>query len=80
MPMIHFNHERTQVRVDTTIKIINKDGTEVIAPVVVLINTLKVEEKEKYNIYRIANGVFNKELTLDRRPKDTSKKSWWKIW
>ncbi len=80
MSMIHFHHERTQVRVDTTIKIIEKDGTEIIAPVVVLISTSKIEEKDKYNIYRIANSLFNKDFTLDRRPKESPKKSWWKIW
>ena len=81
MPMIHFNHERTQVRVDTTIKIIEQDGTEVIAPVVVLISTLKVEEKSKYNIYKLANGLFNKDFTLDRRPKENPPKNpWWKFW
>lgn len=81
MSMIHFNHERTQVRVDTTIKIIEQDGTEVIAPVVVLISTSKIEEKHKFNIYKVSNGLFNKDFTLDRRPKTTpSTKSWWKFW
>jgi hypothetical protein len=80
MSMIHFNHERTQVRVDTTIKIIEKDGTEITAPVVVLISTSKVEEKHKHNIYRLVNGLFNKDFTLNRKPKDIPKKSWWKIW
>ena len=80
MSMIHFNHERTQVRVDTTIKIIEQDGTEVIAPVVVLIGTNKVEEKHKFNIYKISNGLFNKEFILNRKLKESTKKPWWKLW
>jgi hypothetical protein len=82
MPMIHFNHDRTQIRVDTTIKIIDKDGTEITAPVVVLIGTGKVEEKHRFSIYKIANGLFHKEFILNRNKKEETpkKKPWFKFW
>lgn len=81
MPMIHFNHDRTQIRIDTIIKIIDKDGVEVMSPVVILIGTSKLEEKNKFNIYKIANGLFHKEFILDRRKKESPKKKpWFKFW
>ena len=43
--MIRLNQSHHQIRIDTTIKIIEKDGTEVTAPVMVLIDVKKVEEK-----------------------------------
>ena len=78
--MIRLNQSIHQVRVDTIIKIIQKDGTEISAPVVVLIGMNNIEEKNQDNFYKIANGVFNKDFTLDRRSKTKPKKSWWKIW
>ena len=68
-----------QLRIDTTIKIIAKDGTETIAPVVVIVGLTKVDNYQQSNIYRIANSLFNKEFVLDRRGL-TPKKSWWKLW
>lgn len=78
--MIFFNRSNHQIRIDTTIKIIEKDGTEVTAPVVVLIGLNKVEEKDQYNIFKIAGSLFNKDFKLDRRPKSTPEKPWWKMW
>lgn len=78
--MIFLNRGNHQIRIDTTIKIIEKDGTEISAPVVMLIGLNKIEEKNQYNIFKIANSLFNKEFKLDRRPKDIPKKSWWKLW
>jgi hypothetical protein len=76
----HLSHPE-QLRVDTTIKIIEKDGTETIAPVVILVGLSKVDNQQQYNIYKIANRLFNKEFTLDRRtPTVTPKKPWWKLW
>jgi len=43
--MIRLNHSHHQIRIDTTIKIIEKDGTEVTAPVIVIVDLKKVEEK-----------------------------------
>jgi hypothetical protein len=74
----HISHPE-QLRIDTTIKIIEKDGTETTAPVVVLVGLSKVDEKQQYNIYKIANRLFNKEFTLDRRGL-VPKKKWWKLW
>jgi hypothetical protein len=76
----HISHPE-QVRVDTTIKIIEKDGTETIAPVVVLVGLSKLDNHQQYSIYQIVSRVFNKEFKLDRRtPTVTPKKPWYKFW
>ncbi len=68
-----------QLRIDTDIKIIEADGTETTAPVVVLVGLSKVDEKQQFNIYKIANRTFNREFILDRR-SIVPKKKWWKLW
>ena len=79
--MIRHQHHPNQLRVDTTIKIIAKDGTETIAPVTVIVGLAKVEDKQHYNIYQITSRLFNKEFTLDRRNLVLpSKKPWYKFW
>jgi len=77
--MIRHISNPEQLRVDTTIKIIEKDGTEIIAPVVVLIGLSKIEDNQQYNIYKIASRIFNKEFKLDRRGL-IPKKPWYKFW
>jgi hypothetical protein len=74
----HISHPE-QLRIDTTIKIIEADGTETTAPVLILVGLSKVEDKQQFNIYKIANRLFNKEFTLDRRGV-VPKKKWWKLW
>ena len=79
--MIRHQYHPNQLRVDTTIKIIDKDGTETTAPVTILVGLSKVDSKQQYNIYKIVNTLFNRDLTLDRRIKATSpKKKWYKFW
>ena len=79
--MLRIQHHPEQLRIDTTIKIIEQDGVETIAPVVILVNLTKVGEKQETNILKIANKLFNRDFILDRRIKTTSpKKSWWKLW
>jgi hypothetical protein len=79
--MIRHQLHPHQLRVDTTIKIINSDGTETLAPVVVLVNLSKVKEKHESNILKIANKVFNRDFIIDKRIQVTSpKKPWWKLW
>jgi hypothetical protein len=79
--MLRHTFHPNQLRVDTTIKIIDSDGTETIAPVVVLVSLSKVEDKQQYNIYKITNTVFNREFIIDKRIKTSSpKKSWWRFW
>jgi hypothetical protein len=78
--MIRHQYHPNQLRVDTTIKIIEADGTEITAPVTVIVGLAKVDEKQQYNIYKIASRVFNKEFTLDRRNLISKKKPWWKLW
>lgn len=77
--MIRLNESTKQIRVDTSIKIIEQDGTESTALVTVLIGVNRVKEDKWYNVYKIANSLFNKDFTLDRR-LTPPKKSWWKIW
>ena len=60
--MIRHTLHPNQLRVDTTIKIIEADGTETIAPVVVLVNLSKIDNKQQYNIYKITSRLFNKEF------------------
>ena len=79
--MIRHTLHPPQLRVDTTIKIINSDGTETIAPVVVLVNLTNVEPKHESNILKIANKVFNRDFIIDKRIQVTApKKPWWKLW
>ena len=79
--MIRHQHHPDQLRIDTNIRIIESDGTETVAPVVVLIGLTKVEDKQQYNVYKISNKLFNREFILDRRIKISSqKKPWWKLW
>ena len=76
--MIRLNESTKQIRVDTSIKVIEQDGTEVTALVTVLIGVNRVKEDKWYDIYKIANTLFNKDFILDRR--EQPKKVWWKIW
>jgi hypothetical protein len=77
--MLRHQLHPNQLRVDTTIKIIEADGTETIAPVVVLVGLTKLDSKQQYNIYKIVNRLFNRDLTLDRR-NIIPKKKWYKFW
>jgi hypothetical protein len=79
--MIRVQHHPEQLRIDTQIKLIDKDGTETIASVLVLVSLSHVTEKQQYNIYKISNSVFNRDFTIDKRIKATSpKKPWYKFW
>jgi hypothetical protein len=79
--MLRHQFHPNQLRVDTKIKIIEEDGTEVTAPVVILVGLSKLDSHQQYNIYQITSRIFNKEFTLDRRtPTLTPKKPWWKFW
>jgi len=77
--MIRHQSHPEQLRIDTTIKIIEADGTETTAPVIVLVGLSKVNDKQQTNIYKIASRLFNKEFVLDRRNL-IPKKPWWKLW
>ena len=79
--MLRHTLHPNQLRVDTTIKIIEADGTETIAPVVVLVNLSKVESNHEMNIIKITNRVFNRDFIIYKRFKTPSpKKPWWKLW
>ena len=78
--MIRHQYHPNQLRIDTTIKIIDADGAETIAPVVVIVGLSKVDTKHQTNIFKIASRIFNKEFILDRRNLVSKKKPWWKFW
>jgi hypothetical protein len=79
--MLRHQFHPNQLRVDTKIKIIEEDGTETTAPVIILIGLSKVDDKQQYNIYKIVNKLFNRDFTLDKRIKASApKKPWWKLW
>jgi hypothetical protein len=77
--MLRHQFHPNQLRVDTTIKIIEEDGTETTAPVVILIGLSKVDNNHQYNIYKIVNKLFNRDFTLDRRNL-VPKKPWYQFW
>ena len=76
--MLRFNQSTNQIRIDTTIKYIDKDGTEVTAPVMVLVGVNKLSKKHQYTVFRMVNVLFNKELILNQKPQP--KKPWYKLW
>ena len=79
--MIRLLHQPDQLRVDTQIKIIEKDGTETTVPVVVLVGISKIKDKQQYNIYRVVDYMFNRDFVIDKRIKaSATKKPWWKFW
>lgn len=77
--MIRFNQSTNQIRIDTTIKIIEKDGTEVIAPMMILIGINKVANKHHYNIYKWATSIFHKIFVINRQDFHI-KKAWYRFW
>jgi len=77
--MIRIKHDPEQLRVDTQIKIIEKDGTKISVPVVVLVGLNKVNETKQWDIYKMVNSLFNYEMVMDKR-NTPPKKKWWKIW
>ena len=78
--MIRLNQSHHQIRIDTTIKIIEKDGTEVTAPVLVIVYLDNIKEKHQYNIYKLASSLFNRSFILNRTTSIPVKKAWWKVW
>jgi len=79
--MIRHQSNPEQLKVNTTIKIIDRDGKETVAPVTILVGLSKLDNHQQYNIYQITSRIFNKEFTLDRRtPTLIPKKPWWKFW
>jgi hypothetical protein len=77
--MIRHQLHPDQLRIDTTIKIIDRDGKETVAPVTILVGLSKLDNHQQSNIYQITSRIFNKEFTLDRRNKPL-KKQWYQFW
>lgn len=78
--MIRSLHNPKQIRIDSTIKLIDKEGKETSVPVVILVGLNKVEENKIYDIYKITKYLFDKEFVLNKKEKVTiPKKPWWKF-
>lgn len=79
--MINFIFNPERLRVDTEIKIIEQDGTEIIVPVIITVKVDKFNEKQQNYIYKIVYNLFNKKFNIDKRPKpNVIKKPFWKFW
>ena len=79
--MIRLTHNPDQLKVTNQIKIIDKDGTEIIVPIVVIVGIAKIKDKQQYNIYRLVEYMFDRDFVIDKRIKATApKKPWWKFW
>ena len=65
--MIRLNQSTHQIRIDTTIKIIEKDGTEITAPVVVLVGLKQIKDEKQYAFYKIANSVLGVSGSLNMK-------------
>jgi hypothetical protein len=79
--MIRLLHHPEQLRIDTTLIIINKEKKEIKVPVVVLIGLNKIkDEKDQYHIYKVTSSMFDREFIIDQSPKKTKEKPWWRFW
>ena len=79
--MINFVPNPDRLRVDTEIKLIEKDGTEVIIPVIILVKLDKATERQQSQIYTIVYNLFNKRFTVNKKPKEPIvEKPWYKFW
>lgn len=69
------------IRIDTTIKVINDDGSTISAPVVVHIDVTSLGAKQQTLLYTISSAIYNKDHVINRGKKlSKSSKPWWKIW
>ena len=80
--MINFVPNPDRLRVDTEIKLLEKDGTEVIVPIIILVKLDKATEKQQSQLYTIVYNLFNKRFTVNKQPKQpiVVKKPWYKFW
>jgi hypothetical protein len=79
--MINFLTTPDRFRVDTLIKIIEKDGTELMIPVVIVVKADKLNEVQQNYLHRVVYNLFNKKFIIDKKPKQPIiKKAWYKFW
>jgi hypothetical protein len=78
--MINFIINPDRFRVDTEIKIIEKDGSELIIPVMIIVKADKLNEIQQSYLHRVVYNLFNKRFIVNKQPKLPIEKPWWKFW
>jgi len=78
--MINYIYNPYRIRVDTSIKVIEKDGSEYTVPVVVIIKMEKLQDKKQVRLHNVVHSIFNKMFIVDKNIKPTNNKNWWKFW
>jgi hypothetical protein len=79
--MINFLTNPDRFRVDTLIKIIEKDGTELMIPVVIIVKADKLNEVQQSYLHRVVYNLFNKKFIVNTKPKQPIvEKPWYKFW
>ena len=79
--MINFVPNPDRFRVDTEIKIIEKDGSELIIPVMIIVKADKLNEIQQSYLHRVVYNLFNKRFIVNNQSKPpTVEKPWYKFW
>jgi hypothetical protein len=78
--MINYIQNPYRIRVDTSIKVIEKDGSEYSVPVVIIVKMEKLNNKQQVGLHSIVHNIFNKRFVIDKKEKPKSNKDWWKFW
>lgn len=79
--MINFVPNPDRFRVDTEIKIIEKDGSELIIPVMIIVKADKLNEIQQSYLHRVVYNLFNKRFIVNKQSSPpTVEKPWYKFW
>lgn len=79
--MINFIINPDRFHVDTEIKIIEKDGSELIIPVMIIVKADKLNEIQQSYLHRVVYNLFNKRFIVNKQSKPpTVEKPWYKFW
>ncbi len=78
--MINFVPNPDRFRVDTEIKIIEKDDSELIIPVMIIVKADKLNEIQQSYLHRVVYNLFNKRFIVNKQPKLPIEKPRWKFW
>ena len=62
------------------LKIIEKDGSELIIPVMIIVKADKLNEIQQSYLHRVVYNLFNKRFIVNKQPKLPIEKPWWKFW
>lgn len=78
--MINFVPNPDRFRVDTEIKIIEKDGSELIIPVMIIVKADKLNEIQQSYLHKVVYNLFNKKFIVNKTSKQHIEQPWWKFW